>query len=1051
MGKPLRDLILSDPRFQASMPRNVITGREGAARVDIPQFKEDITKTKERFGTSAEGKNELLRAKNTSNQYRRALEGARAAERLAERSGADVSKLAQPTAKDWDKKTRFEKLVHVLQSTERLGANAAGASIFDDVKLDPGEALSLDSKSMTGDQLSDRLEKRENPTAAALDTVLSGFQKFGEWFAKPLNPGGTGYTDNINNPPWARTPEQLRSYTEQAGKGARRLAVSLAVDPTTYIGGGTKGAASTATKQAMRVAKRSGLTGPAVSSVGREVAQAIAEIGGTPQFIKRMEDIKKTWGLDQKALDDVLGKNFELAGQSGMQLGFGARASVELPSVFKKEQLGRRASNLVKERALKPAHAKLVELTKSSSPDLVEGGLHAVTGLQKAATKARTATEQNTLARFQEYKDNVASLMPKDKAAREALVERYMRDGLNGNYTQQELRALAALDNFVEKVRVDLYRSGLIKSRQVRPQGTMLSMPSVGRPTSSPAVKLGAAKSQKSFDPDELVANFIPQAEKARAAKDFDVYIADNFGKPAAQAGSDMHTMLKNSQGVDVAVPNEAYVGLSRLHDDAFKTFKLEFLNKLMNVYKQVNTLPTPRYHLKNMGGDLLLMHAAGMGTTEMVASMGNTLKVKGWQAANPSDVLFKVPGSGLNMTVAQARKELEEIGALAPKNMPGYSGTAGQFDLDAGISRKKLLGEMQSTRETWRDLPAKINRNKGELAMDVASLGMLRGGKKLAAGWDELSKTMYYLHRRSLGDSSALAMRRLYEVLPDYGARGPVLNAARKVMPFATWNVSMARNLPKHLVRNPAAATRADKLGRSFETEDELFQDEAPNYIREKSASLNLPAPFRNAVHDVTGRHKGYGVQATIPDPVADAAAWWHSFPQSFKEGLGPHWQAAMEGFTNTDPLTGQRINIEWGRPLPQGTVSKIDPRLAQFEAQASGRQPEVPWLTRWTGTMLSPAVRLLINKAAQEVGLNPQLLGRPRRPGLGDSERLMEQALNAVSPFRLTPSSPMQRHTNVTDNQSFDYAAQMKPELKNQIRRMILQMMQEQAGKPE
>lgn len=213
--------------------------------------------------------------------------------------------------------------------------------------------------------------------------------------------------------------------------------------------------------------------------------------------------------------------------------------------------------------------------------------------------------------------------------------------------------------------------------------------------------------------------------------------------------------------------------------------------NTTMNIAKEMQTIPNPRYHMKNVIGDVMLMFMGGFKLTPgNVAARGRQMN-KILDDAVPDDELIQL-GEG----IFYAKGELKDV--LRRRGIIG-SDSLGRIDIDFNTTRKRADAMKRASME-------KPPKDLKKMARRVATANLSEVGRDFAQWWDTRAKGMYLFERLGKGDSINKAVGRTFELLPDYAfeRRNLVTRFFRVFDEYATWQLAQMKNLPKTMLYAP-------------------------------------------------------------------------------------------------------------------------------------------------------------------------------------------------------------------------------------------------------
>lgn len=280
-------------------------------------------------------------------------------------------------------------------------------------------------------------------------------------------------------------------------------------------------------------------------------------------------------------------------------------------------------------------------------------------------------------------------------------------------------------------------------------------------------------------------------------------------------------------------------------------------------------------------------------------------------------------------------------------------------------------------------------NMHKGsravEAAKDVATVGVRRIVKPMAAAEGKYARTSHFVDRLQKGDSPALAGKSVRSTLHDNSF--PSMNealqraepVARRVVPFAGYFGRALTSVPKLMYRQPIYATLAPHLQQASRANMQPG-NEGPYFRRESANVIPLPGDVQGAIDRGLN---SVGVQA---DPSYGIGVGVRGFDineplgvlaepllgeESDKSHLLNFMAPGMAEALGRDAMTGKDANLS-ARPFPAG----LGPDMLQAE------EGDTPWLTGVLApSLLSGPAVLGINEFGRAMGHPEPILGAPGR----------------------------------------------------------------------
>lgn len=530
---------------------------------------------------------------------------------------------------------------------------------------------------------------------------------------------------------------------------------------------------------------------------------------------------------------------------------------------------------------------------------------------------------------------------------------------------------------------------------------------------------------KKVDDPDKLLASFQKGTERAISTARHERWIADTFGGKGDTADP---VMLRNSKGEDVPIDRQLFDKMMEMHDEAFSSFKINLLDKGLNIWKQVKLFGSlPAYMLNNMSGDLFLMYNNGLKNGFRFSEAQ-----KLWSQGSNSRLVSKVAG----MTHKDAQEFLKKHG------------------IGTGTGMADVVEEWPGARDLRGALSGKKPTDLKQTYLDVATAGLQRAGSKWANWWDRTAKTALWLEHVNRGMSPEEALREVFKVLPDYGDVDKVGRLYRQFAPFGSWQYKMLANAPRTMLRSPAGSRmlytgQQSMPNITYEGKDEqgspasvtMPPDQPPAWQAEEGVTIPYPLP--------EGRQMSIRPrESTIESMAAKSGIG------PIAKSMRPELKALVEAGFDIDTFTGKKTQPwEWSKPFGAGDLPALAAEKA-FNMEPGALQadpgtfeiPEQPgWFDKWilenAAGSAWPMIGDLI-KAGFDMGYKIPGQDLDQRAGMKVANRL-----TGLNPQITSPTTEFFNYLNAPDAQK---TLLRKNELKQLLNKAAQEAEKNKGAKP-
>lgn len=495
-------------------------------------------------------------------------------------------------------------------------------------------------------------------------------------------------------------------------------------------------------------------------------------------------------------------------------------------------------------------------------------------------------------------------------------------------------------------------------------------------------------------DPLEIAPKYQRSVEKNISEAKTDKFITDHFAtKPGPNT-------VKIG---DKHVPEEIAKIVRQAQDAGFEHFNKNiitaFMDSAMNLYRENRLFGAPRSVVKNITGDSLNMAIAGMADTQ---NIGLVTKVRGKGA--PDEVIFRSP-SGTEWTRERLKNLYRRMGAQSPEvtSMGRFMGPA---DLEKGMRKgagQKFPG--------IRSAPLKTAGRALKTAGNPTGRPLI----KATEAWDGFSKAIAVTDGLRKGMPENVAIKRAFDVLPDYGDQDMALRWMKRFMAFPTYQYKMVPQIAKNIVRKPAAMGMIARAPDMFGTQEGPV--DAPGRAQaETRRSIPLGPQAIQAANQAVGEFipPGFGAQLNMNDPIFETLAPVSEMMSGNLEPFGgqlrPEFKMAVEGMAAKD-LFSKKDMTPTSKPFAKGNVlaPKIEQALGKDPGAMQAGEGESAWFDRYVAPYLIGDLPMwALNQMMLEQGASGPVLGSHYEGGSQEENRQKRRLLNLMTGQQIMPTDP-------------------------------------------
>lgn len=340
------------------------------------------------------------------------------------------------------------------------------------------------------------------------------------------------------------------------------------------------------------------------------------------------------------------------------------------------------------------------------------------------------------------------------------------------------------------------------------------------------------------------------------------------------------------------ALRDDVYINLQHVFEGFRQPhFALDILWKMTKFWKPLATIYSPKYHLRNMWGNLWNSFLGGLHNPVRYLQ-GLALQSEVFEKALGSPT-FRINGE--TFTTAQLRAELKAQGISGK----GFFGT----DIESLI-HERILGK-QLGKFDIRKFP--------------------EGARRFGQFIEDNARASLYLNARLAGESPVEAANRVRKFLFDYDHLTPSERRIRDyIFPWYTW---ARKNVPlqiEQMLRTPGKFAAIPKVQSLFETrkEREMKEELAPDWMKQTQA-FSSPLFGRTAKGEVRFIMPGM--------PYEDVVRF--SDPKELINQLNPMLKGGLEQALSMDFFSGRPFYLEglkndpayWAQRVESGWANKL------------------------------------------------------------------------------------------------------------------------------
>lgn len=830
-------------------------------------------------------------------------------------------------------------------------------------------------------------------------------------------------------------------WSRAIGKGqdwAAGLARTTVTDPLNLLTGEAGGAAKGAAGVMERVALRAGKTADEAERIGQMTAKILQTVGGTGDAPKAILSIAEDTGLGADVVRQAFGKDLQFLGRGQAHL-LGMPVSkltgTEYPvgkaidqitgalgkekSVFDQTKnyarvVGRQARARATIGATENTQ-KLAKAAESFAPigpqgleDLATQHFEPMMGPSKLPVERMTPEQQTARAAIKDFTSGV-----RERVQQAGGDVGYAANPISNEFFPRRYKDQLGFMQEAASRETGGYRGGGLGIAKARGEKGGLALEAADRlgikhhgalDALHMYAKQGGVDEGRAFMKSEMVRQFgVPlkpgesvsglergwvQIEHAGQSYKIPAeaanVMADTFNPTLTSVGSWLKTTRLSRTG-----PGRAVIGLL----DAYQ-------HLASNTWKTNVLTNRPGFHVVNTANDL--MKAAGDGMTDP-----RWLK-KGFEAMGA----HRNPGRLIQ--VGNRSYTAAELLALAQKEHIGLG----------AIGREDMIFQHGGGR-SLREIKAKANPTLRRRAW--AAKDKVNPMHSIERFTGEPIRMAHFLWGLSKGESPAAAAARTMSVLIDYGERGPKLQVARWILPFATFLAKEPGAVAGIVARHPGRVMTMDRAIRSLGANDM----EPRSYVSGRGENIVLGEEPSKALAEVAGwKHQpGYRTSISTRNPAVEALQPAVQLARSIQtrdamplaQQLGPGLRMGLElalkkDITDPNAPPVQGVSLA---PFPSGTGLGTT-----WEAAPGYTSIPSKYLAGMVPILGIPDVMLSVNEAIRRRGGNATTFGSQRQytTAFDPASQYQRQRFNMWTGSQAAEVSPMDFLYNQARSPSID-----------------------------
>lgn len=556
------------------------------------------------------------------------------------------------------------------------------------------------------------------------------------------------------------------------------------------------------------------------------------------------------------------------------------------------------------------------------------------------------------------------------------------------------------------------YRSGPGQSASLRPRAQK------GLLSPEWATEQGLASRETDYM--KVAPQYGREAARASARSRFEKQVIDQFGV-TDEIASKLNVTAKevgvNKAGKKVFLPADVYNAMRGTFDSSLRTMAsglrsagmgttpagrgvLGVLDWYANQSRRFKSLvlKTPAYHAVNLVDDLVKMASSGMHNPAKYIAKANTIMREGAIEAGGRRVTLQQ--ANLHNIGVDAAQRFEQTGPRAVEKRLKYA-------LEESAGKVSLGTKLKSG-------AAKVN----DLSNDIGQ------------GWENRAKLAHWLWRIDQGDSPAIAAKKTFDVLIDYGDKSRLEHMLGWFVPFLKFAKESPVVTAKLAASNPGAF---NVLDRSLTFLNEHNQNEPPRYVTERGSYNQLTprgAEVLGNLRELLGGSKAkkglsYGIVPRLTQyeglsPLVELA---RGNPDPVAMMGGPLIKAGVEMTAEQDLLTKSKMR------RPDSFFDWFPAETPYVPKRLKADVGENPWLSRYVPSfVMSPGpllgINTMLNRAQNGTGPNSYLGGSRPYSGRQDPKDTLSLAalkyLVGQPAYETTPADIVKNAASMPEVQS-------------------------------